>query len=60
MTLDMELKRWERMVREEEKRKFILNMAAMEMPIDLIAQLTNTTPEFVKDAIAKKDVDSDS
>ncbi len=60
MTLDMLLKEQRREGRMEEKIRCILNMANMHVPIDLIAQVTDTTPEFVRDAIAKRDVDSDS
>ncbi len=51
MTLAMEIRRRENMAREEERREIILNMASIQMPVELMAQLANTTPDFVESTL---------
>ncbi len=51
MTLAMEIRRRENMAREEERREIILNMASIQMPVELMAQLANTTPDYVENIL---------
>ncbi len=54
MTLAMEIKRRENIVREEERKEIILNMASMQMPTEVIAKAVRSTPEFVKNVLSQK------
>ncbi len=55
MTLAMELRREKRISNleghEEEKQAIILNMASIQMPVELMAQLANTTPDYVENIL---------
>ncbi len=51
MILEMEFRRIKRLARMEEKKEIISTMASMQMPIELITQVTRSTPEFVKSVL---------
>lgn len=54
MTLAMEMKRRENIVREEERKEIILNMASMQMPTEVIAKAVRSTPEFIEKVLNQK------
>lgn len=55
MTYERELKQWKRKClaegKEEEKRKTILNLAQIHMPIETIAQVTRSSIDYVEEVI---------
>ncbi len=54
MTLAMEMKRRENIVREEERKDIILNMASMQTPTEVIAKAVRSTPEFIEKVLKPK------
>ncbi len=54
MTLAMEMKRRENIVREEERKDIILNMASMQTPTEVIAKAVRSIPEFIEKVLKPK------
>lgn len=54
MTLAMELKRQENIGRKEEREKMIYKLSNKHMSIEFIAEVTESSPEFIEKVLSQK------